>query len=420
MPQLTNISMTPSRLSADQLLVRELNLSLVLRHIHIEAPVSRAQIAQATGLNKSTVSSLADDLLDRQLIYETGTNSVGTGRPSRQLEIHPEAGGIVGLELGVDFVSVALTNFCGRIVWRRKAPADPTDAQEKTLAQTLKLVTRAIEECQARNLRLLGLGLSTPGTVDLNEGVLIFAPNMQWRDVPLQKTFSEHTGVKVYIENDANAAAIAEHLFGIARKNRDFIFVFAGVGIGGGLFLNGKLFRGRNGFAGEIGHSPIMAEPFQNPCHCGNRGCWETYANQFSIIQRVQARLQVKQDSVIPDLMKKKNQPLTIAIIKQAAEVGDQEAIDALSETGAAMGQGFASLINIFNPEKIILGGPLSGVGHFLLPTIITTARSHSLPEINQNVDILLSSFEEDASLMGAISIVVDDLLQHPSHIERR
>ena len=126
------------------------------------------------------------------------------------------------------------------------------------------------------------------------------------------------------------------------------------------------------------------------------------------------------QDSVIPNLMEQRNQPLTIAIIKNAAEIGDQEAIDALAETGAAMGQGIASLINIFNPEKIILGGPLSVVGDFLLPTVIATAKKHSLPEINQNVEILISSFEEDASLMGAISIVVNDLLQHPSSIERR
>jgi glucokinase-like ROK family protein len=412
--------MSQTQISADQVLVRELNLSLVLRYIHNEAPVSRAQIAQATGLNKSTVSSLADDLLNRGLIHETGNNSVGTGRPARQLEIDPNAGGIVGIELGVDFVAVALTDFSGKILWRRTAQADPADGQDTIILQTLKLVDHAIEQAQAQDLRLLGLGLSTPGTVDLNEGVLIFAPNLHWRNVHLRKTFSDHTGLTVFIENDANAAAIAEHLFGAARKNLDFIFVFAGVGIGGGLFLNGNLYRGKNGFAGEIGHSPIMAEPFLNPCHCGNRGCWETYANQFSIIQRIQARLQVKRDSIIPEIMKQKNLPLSILIIKLAAEKGDSEALDALAETGTAMGQGFASLINIFNPEKIILGGPLSIVGNYLLPTISTTARKHSLPEINHNVEIMLSSFEDDASLMGAISIVVNDLLQHPTHVERR
>jgi glucokinase-like ROK family protein len=406
--------------SADQALVRELNLSLVLRLIHNEAPVSRSQIAQSTGLNKSTVSSLVEDLLKRQLIHETGLNSVGTGRPATMLEINPRAGGIVGIELGVDFVAVALTDFTGKILWRKMVSMEQAEAQDATIAATLKLAKQAIEFCKEQNLRRLGLGLATPGTVDLGEGVLIFAPNLHWKNVPLRKIYSEQTGLKVFIENDANAAAIAEHLFGSARHSQDFIFVFAGVGIGGGLFLNGELHRGNNGYAGEIGHSPIMAEPFQTPCHCGNRGCWETYANQYSIIRRVQARLEVKRNSIIPDLMVEQKSPLSIAIIKQAADAGDAEALEALAETGKAMGIGFASLINILNPEKIIIGGPLSSVGDYLLPSIKNIATKHSLPEMRPTVDILLSSFETDASLIGAISIVVDDILLNPTHVERR
>jgi predicted NBD/HSP70 family sugar kinase len=200
----------------------------------------------------------------------------------------------------------------------------------------------------------------------------------------------------------------------------DFLFVFAGVGIGGGLFLNGNLYRGKNGYAGEIGHSPIMAEPAQTICHCGNRGCWETYANQYSIIQRVQARMEVKRTTVIPKLMADQNTPLSIPLIKQAADSGDSEAIDSFAEAGRAMGQGFAGLINIFNPEKIILGGPLSVAGNYLLPAIKETVDRHSLPEIDQQAEILLSPFGPDASLIGAIAIVVDDALSHPVNIERR
>ena len=409
-----------NKTTADQALVRELNLSLVFKHIHNEAPVSRAQIAQVTGLNKSTVSSLVEFLSERKLIHEIGINNVGTGRPARMLAINPRAGGIIGAELGVDFVATALTDFSGNILWRQTATVDPTDAQENTLAQTLELVNQAIDFSKAQDLPLLGLGISTPGTVDLEEGILIFAPNLHWRDVQLREFFSDHTGLKVFIENDANAAAVAEHLFGVARQHQNFIFVFAGVGIGGGLFLNGELQRGNNGFAGEIGHSPIMAEPFQSPCHCGNRGCWETYANQYSIIQRVNTRLETNKNSIIPNLMEEQNAPLSIAIIKQAADAGDQEALDSLAETGMAMGLGFASLINIFNPACIILGGPLSSVGNYLLPAIKEAAIEHSLSEISSKVDILISSFETDSSLYGAISIVVSNILSNPAQITRR
>ena len=405
----------------DQAHLREANLSAVLRLIQAQAPISRAQLAALTGLNKSTVSSLVDELLERRLVHEIGQNSAaGTGRPATLLEINPRAGHIIGVELGVDFVSVGIADFRGNLVWQRKEDADPLQGQEAMLEQTLQIVKEAIGTGKKKGQRFLGLGLATPGTVDLNEGVLVFAPNLHWKNVPFRKIFSESTKLKVHVENDANAATIGEHLFGKGRFARDFIFVFAGVGIGGGLFLNGKLYRGRNGYAGEIGHSPIMADHSQTPCHCGNRGCWETYANQFSIIQRVQARLEVKRNSIIPKLMAENRAPLTIPLIKQAADAGDMEAIASFAEAGRAMGQGFAGLINIFNPEKIILGGPLSLAGDYLLPAIREIIPHHTLPEIDQQAEVILSSFGPDASLIGAIAIVVDDVLSHPTQVERR
>ncbi len=398
----------------DQAYIRENNLSSVLRLIHSQAPISRAQLAVVTGLNKSTISSLVDDLIARKLVNEAGSNSIGAGRPATMLEINSEAGLIIGVELGVDFVSVAVTDFLGNILWRRREDASPNEGQQKMIDQTLRIVKEAMAVGKKKNTKFLGLGLATPGTVDLKEKVLIFAPNLHWRNVPFGKIFSEQTKLKVFIENDANAAATAEHLFGRARQCQDFLFVFAGVGIGGGLFLNGKLYRGKNGYAGEIGHSPIMAEPSQTVCHCGNRGCWETYANQYSIIQRVQARLEVKRTSIIPNLMAEQNSPLTIPLIKQAADAGDREAIDSFAEAGRAMGQGLAGLVNIFNPDKIILGGPLSVAGEYLLPSIRETVSRHSMPEIDQQAEVVLSPFGPDASLIGAIAIVADDILSLP------
>ncbi len=404
----------------DQALVRELNLSLVLRNIHNEAPVSRAQIAQSTGLNKSTISNLVDCLLKRQLIHETGIDSVGKGRPARLIEINPGAGGIIGAEFGVDYVAVALTDFTGKVVWRDDAPTKFEDGQRSVLAQTIKLIQKAVDHSEDEALSLLGLGIATPGTVNLDDGFLVFAPNLQWRNVPLKDFFTEKTGLKVFVENDANAAAIAENLFGNARQCRNFIFFFAGVGIGCGLFLNGDLYRGSIGYAGEIGHSPIMIETLNTPCQCGNRGCWERNASQSSILQRVQARLEARRESIIPRLMETQNKPLSLMLVKQAADAGDEETIEAIKETGVAMGMGCAILYNIFNPEKIILGGPLSIVGDYLLPSIEKTAIKHTLPEMKGLIDIELSHFGKDSSLLGAVSLVVDNIISNPTVVERR
>ena len=414
------LSTMPLKNATDQSSLREMNLSAVLRITYHEAPLSRSQLAGKTGLNKSTISSLVEDLLERHLIHEMGINSSGKGRPATLLEINQHAGAVVAVELGVDFVSTALIDFMGTILWRKLVGADPAASQERTLGQTMAMVEETIGVCHQRHERILGLSFSIPGTVDLDTGILIFAPNLKWRNVQLRRMFSAYTGLRVFIENDANAAAVAEHLFGVARNLHDFLFVFAGVGLGGGLFLNDKLYRGKGGYAGEIGHTPIIAEPFQNPCQCGKLGCWETYANQSSIIQRVETRLRgTGEGSVIPGLMADQQSPLSITIIKQAAEAGDRPAIESLAEAGSAMGTGFAALINIFNPEKIVLGGPVSVAGEYLMPSIRESVRRHAMHEILSQTEVNLSAFGPDASLIGAAAVVVDDVLTYPSHVEK-
>jgi glucokinase-like ROK family protein len=405
----------------DQAIFRESNLSLVLRNIHNEAPLSRAQLAVMTGLNKSTVSSLVEDLLARGLVHEIGMNSMGAGRPATLLEINPVAGGIVGVELGVDFVAVALMNFGGKVIWRQIEKADPFDEQAKTIKQTIDLADQAIAKCRKMKLRLLGLGLAVPGTVDLQEGVLVYSPNLRWHNVPLRKIFSEHTGLKVFIENDANAAGVAEHLFGVMRQTKDFIFVYAGVGIGGGLFLNGKLYRGHNGFAGEIGHISTAENGSEEACQCGTIGCWETYANQRAVIRRVEEGLKYGRSTIIPQMMTERNETgITVEIVKQAADAGDREALDTFSDVGRAMGLGIAGLVNIFNPEKIVIGGTLSMASGYFLPAVVEAVSKRALNPVMKKTEIIPSVFGYDASLFGAVAIVVEDIMWNPSRVERR
>jgi glucokinase-like ROK family protein len=402
----------------DQTFLREINLSTVLRRLHEGAPLSRARLADLTGLNKTTVSSLVEALFARGLLRRVGLDTSGGGRPATLLDLNPDAGCIIGLALGVDFVSVVLTDFSGEVRWGRRQDANPSEGQGVIIAQMLRLVDEAIAASQANGMRLLGLGLATPGTVKLEDGLLIFSPNLQWRNVPFRRIFHEHTGLPVFVDNDANASSVAEHLFGVARQAQDFVFVFAGVGVGGGLFLKGELYRGASGFAGEIGHTNFMRGSSRAPCRCGNRGCWETFTNQYSIVERVRARLAVGRDSLIPRLMDEQDAPLTAAIIIQAADAGDAEAIEALSETGWAMGLGVANLINIFNPEMIIVGGLLSAAGKYMLPAIEEAVQKTTLPEIREQVQILLSAFGPDASVMGAVALVVEAILSHPGSVE--
>ena len=406
----------------DQSIVRNSNLSLVLQSIHNNAPLSRAKLAEMTELNKSTISSLVEDLLARQLIHEIGKDSNKAGRPATLLEVNPRAGGIVGVELGVDFVAVGLMDISGKIIWKHTEDADPSLEQEKTIAQTLTLVDIAIAKCKEMKLRLLGIGLVVPGTVDLQEGVLVYSPNLQWTNVPLGKIFSDHTGLKTFIENDANAAAVAEHLFGAMKHTQDFIFIYAGVGIGGGLFLNGKLYRGRHGYAGEIGHFPVISDVDANGeiCLCGNPNCWEIRANQRALIMRGEAILDKNSASIISQVMREHNETSpSVDIMKLAADAGDQDVIHAFAEVGHAMGQGIAGLVNIFNPEKIVFGGTLSMASDYLIPAVISSVENLAQNDIMKRTEVVISTFTNDASLFGAVAIVVQNIMWNPTTVEK-
>jgi glucokinase-like ROK family protein len=405
--------------SGDQSLVREINLSLVLRCLTKDTPLSRTQIAKATGLNKTTVSSLIEELMSRGLVHEIGRRSVRPGRPATLLEPNPDAGCIIGVALGVDFVSVVMTNYVGKIIWRQKLDADPADGRDDTVNKALKLVSEAVDYGRKNQVRYLGLGIATHGTVNIKDGTLVFAPNLQWRDVPLRQIFSDHTGLPTYVDNDANAATLAEHYFGVARQAQDFVYVYVGVGVGGGLFLKGELYRGASGFAGEIGHTIYHSEPFSKLCQCGHRGCWETLANQSSIIARVRVRLEVGRKSIISDLMEQQNSPLSVPIVIQAADLNDAEAVDVLNETGSALGLGVSNLISIFNPEMVVIGGPLSAAGKYLLPAVERKVEQNVTPTIPNNTPVRLSAFGAEASVIGAATLVVDAIFADPTRVKK-
>ena len=409
--------------SVNNTFLRERNLSSVLNYIFFhKSKASRAKLAARVGLNKSTASSLVQELIERDLLRETGKNQEGAiGRPATFLEINSQAGFIIGVDLSVDFVFVKVTDFCGRPVWEEKFTIEAKIVQANVIAKMLELVNKAISVCNEKNQRILGLGLAVPGLVDTNRDNLIYAPHLDWKGVPFRKLLYESTGLHdIHIENDANAATIGEHIYGVARRTGDFIFVFVGKGIGSGLFLDGKLYRGRDGYAGEIGHLPIISEPFNNVCDCGKLGCWESYANESTIIKRTNARLEKSHSKIILALMEEQHAPISISILKQAADVGDQESLEIFSEAGEAIGIGISGLINIFNPDKVIVGGPISISGKYLLPAIIKSVKRHTLTDLNQHVEILLSEFGSDAVVIGAIACITNQILFSPTIVERR
>jgi len=328
------------------------------------------------------------------------------------VELNPDGGCAVGVEIGVDFVSAVLTDFVAQVLWRKRVPSDPEETQDVIIGRAEEIIQEALTIGRERGLPPLGIGLGVPGLVDIHEGTLVFAPNLRWYDVPLRQIWTQRFDLPVFVENEANAAALGEYYFGNAWGVQNLIYLSAGVGLGGGIIIKGKLFRGSNGYAGEIGH--MTMNPEGEPCGCGKRGCWETMVGPRAIVRRVKRALENGRESLISSLVENDLNRIDIDVVVRAAHAGDPVARNALEEVGVYLGIGISNLVNAFNPEMVVLGGALSLAGPFLLPVIEETVQKHALPQPRSALTITTSAHGADACVMGAVALVLDEILREP------
>jgi glucokinase-like ROK family protein len=398
--------------TADQGLIRKLNTAVLLDALRRFAPLSRAELASRTGLNRSTVSIIVNSLIEEGLIQETDLQSSKVGRPGMLLELNPKGGFAIGIELGVDFISIILTDFIARVQWREQVCSDPNEDQITILDRAATLTQHALDYGLSQGLRPLGIGVGVPGLVDLRQGKLIFAPNLHWNNVPLRLIWSQHFNLPIFVENEANAAALGEYYFGAAQGVDSFIYLSAGIGLGAGIVLDGKLFRGSNGYASEVGHMTV--DPNGELCGCGKRGCWETQVGPRAVLRRVRKTLESGVPSALCDLVESDLERISFESVVQAAGQGDSVALGALQEVGERLGVGVANLVNVFNPELIVLGGALNLASTILLPIVERLIRENALTPACENVRVSASAHGIDACLMGTVALVLDDILREP------
>ena len=281
-----------------------------------------------------------------------------------------------------------------------------------------KLIRTAVTEGERTGKRILGLGLGVPGLVDQETGTLLMAPNLGWRNIPLKSILANEFEFPIFVDNEANMATLGESFFGAARGAKSVLYVSAGVGLGGGISLNGRILAGANGFAGEIGHMRLVPNGIR--CNCGSKGCWETLVSQSAVIQRVHDAINLGQPSTLSTKLNDSDEELTIPMIIQAARDGDVVAVTAFEETGRLMGLGLANLINALNPERVVLGGILSLAYDFLFPTIQSVIKEIALPWSLQGTKILVAAHGFDACVMGGVATVYDHVLTEPKVLSFR
>ena len=333
------------------------------------------------------------------------------GRPSIGLGLNPEAGSIISIEIGVDFLSAVVTDLTAQIHWRHHEGLPATSGEAATLERTMQIIVEACSHAAGLPGQLFGIACGVPGLVDRGTGMLLVAPNMGWADVPLKEMIASRVDVPIFVDNEANMAALGETYFGAAQGLEEVLYVSSGVGLGGGIVVLGKVLWGAAGFAGEIGH--MTMEPDGLPCRCGNRGCWEVYATQGAVFRNIREAILAGRKSSLFEATGGDLDGLTVPLVIKAANQGDEVARAAMERAGRWLGIGIANLVNALNPQRVVLGGILSLAADRLVPIICDEVKQRTWRWSREVCDVVVAKHGADACVMGGIAAVHRHMLQH-------
>lgn len=371
--------------------IRDINRQIVLNYIREKGPISRADIAKETHLQRSTVSHIVKELTNFKLIKEVFGESSG-GRPPALLTLRSAQPVALGVDLGTVKTTVGCCDLTGRII---DIDEFPTDLDE---SRTTKLLIDAVDGLVKKHEgRIEGIGVSVPALVDRGSQHVLFSPYFRWRDPLITERMRESTSLPVMVDNDANASALAELWFGRleVRDVRDFILVFVENGIGTGLVFDGQIYRGPNGVAGEFGHMRIGTNA-PTACATGSRECWEAFASERSARSR------------FANLSGNSTDEFAFDTIVDLARRGDHHAITALKETARFIGLGMGNLIQGLSPEAIVLGGKIANTWDLIGDEVQLAAESVVCQGIHRT-KILPSSLGDQPGLLGAFSLVLSE-----------
>ncbi len=317
-----------------------------------------------------------------------------------------DQGEAVGIDVGGTKILAVRVARDGAILARSESPT-PAEDQEATLAAMIAAAEAL------RTPEVLAVGVGAAGMVDVANGVLRFAPNLAWRDLAIADRMRAALGIPVQLDNDANVAAYGEFRFGSGRGYRHVLLVTVGTGIGGGIIIDGRLFRGSNGYAAEIGH--IVVEPDGPPCGCGNRGCWEQVASGNAIGRLGREEVAEHPSSVLARLAGGDPQAVTGKLVTQAAQRGDPVATRILSEVGRRLGIGLAGLVNVLDPQVVVVGGGAAVAGDLLLePARAAFLDAVEAPDRRPSVPIVVAQLGTDAGAVGAAALALEELGRLP------
>jgi predicted NBD/HSP70 family sugar kinase len=375
--------------------LRELNRLKVLEVVRERGTVSRAEIALDTGLARSTVSTLVGELQAAGLVVEREDARVdgpaSSGRPPLMLSLDPGAGAVIGIQFDHDYVRVAIADLSLGLLAEGVKASDVDHNAQAGLEAAAELARDLLAQAGVEPDRLIGAGVALSGPVDRSSGLVSSTTILSgWVGVDVSSWLSEHLGVPVHVDNDANLGALAESVLGAGRGASEMAYVMLSSGIGGALILGGRLYRGAHGSAGEIGH--ISVDETGPMCRCGSRGCLETLVGAGALI----------------DLLRRSHgEEITIEQMIALARDGDPGCQRVIADAGRIVGRVTGAICNQFNPERIVVGGELALAGDLLLDPLRESTSRYAIPAATEELTVAAGQLGDRAELMGALALVV-------------
>jgi predicted NBD/HSP70 family sugar kinase len=380
--------------------VRQRNRSALLTKLFLDGPLTRQDLSRSTGLSQPAVSNVVGDLIDDGLVVEAGALESDGGRPSMMLRVAPRYAVVAGVDVGETRVRVELFDLAMSQLASVDYPIDPARSSPDTVVRHIHAGLRAVT-VQAAGCEILGVGVGVSGIVQQGAEVLVHAQTLGWDGVPLGTLLRAVTDLPLHIDNGAKTLGQAEMWFGAGRGSRHAVFALVGSGVGAAVVTNGATYRGASSSAGEWGHTTLVYDG--RPCRCGSHGCLEAYVGAEGVLDRYR---QARRGRAVPG---DDEESQINALVAAAATSSTARAV--LDETAGYLGAGVANLINLFNPERVVLGGWTAVALAGLLPRIRESARRHALRQPFEQARIELGQLGVDAVALGAATLPVARLL---------
>ncbi|WP_327303878.1 ROK family transcriptional regulator [Streptomyces sp. NBC_01298] len=368
------------------------NLERVVRAVRLAGSLTQAEIARSTGLSAATVSNIVRELKEAGTVEVTDTSA--GGRRARSVSLSGDAGIVIGVDFGHTHLRVAVGNLAHQVLAEESEPLDVDASWVDGFDRAEALVGRLVEGIGIGRDKVIGVGLGVPGPIDVESGTLGSTAILPgWAGINPRRELSQRLGVPVYVDNDANLGALGELVWGSGRGVKDLAYIKVASGVGAGLVINGQIYRGPGGTAGEIGH--ITLDESGPVCRCGNRGCLETFAA---------ARY------VLPLLQSSHGPELTMERVVELARDGDPGCRRVITDVGRHIGSGVASLCNLLNPSRVVLGGSLADAGELVLAPIRESVGRYAIPSAARQLSVLTGSLGGRAEVLGALALVLSEM----------